>query len=169
MRLNELNALAEPAARDALTACCGTPRWVARMLAARPFASRDALVRAAEDAWHELTFDDLNAAIAHHPRLGETATAAAGNARSSGWSAREQAGMLSAAVVERTTFAQANEDYELRFGHRFIICASGLSAGAMLAALRERLTNDLPTELAATSDELRKITALRLDKLLSGQ
>jgi 2-oxo-4-hydroxy-4-carboxy-5-ureidoimidazoline decarboxylase len=169
MRLKELNALAEPAAREALTSCSGTPRWVARMLAARPFASREAVMRASDDAWLELTLDDLNAAIVHHPRIGETATAAAGHARASGWAVREQAGALSAPTGERTALARANEEYERRFGHRFIICATGLSADDMLAALRARLANDPPAELAVTSDELRKITALRLDKLLSGE
>ena len=169
MRLKELNVLSDAAARDAFTACCGTPRWVARMLNARPFASRDALRRAAADAWRDLLLDDLNAAIAHHPRIGESTVAQAGNARASGWSRAEQAGALGAGTAVRDALATANSEYETRFGHRFIICAEGMSAESMLAALRARLSNDATAELHLTSDELRKITLLRLDKLMPGE
>jgi 2-oxo-4-hydroxy-4-carboxy--5-ureidoimidazoline (OHCU) decarboxylase len=34
--------------------------------------------------------------------------------------------------------AEWNEHYEARFGHIFIICASGKAAGEMLAAIQQR-------------------------------
>jgi OHCU decarboxylase len=61
--------------------------------------------------------------------------------------------------------AEGNRVYEERFGHVFLICATGLSADAMLAALRERLGNDPATELRVAAEEQRKITHLRLEKL----
>jgi 2-oxo-4-hydroxy-4-carboxy-5-ureidoimidazoline decarboxylase len=60
-----------------------------------------------------------------------------------------------------------NREYEERFGHVFLICATGLSAGEVLAALRSRLGNDPDTEAKIVREELRKITTLRLRKLLA--
>ena len=168
MTVAELNALPEPDAREALTSCCGAAPWVADVLAARPWRDRDTLLAAASRAWTALTHAQLTEAIAHHPRLGETRAAASLSARASQWSAAEQAGAGGAGDDARATLAQGNVEYERRFGHTFILCASGRSAGEMLAALHARLGNDTDTELRITSEELRKITLLRLEKLLTG-
>ena len=193
MTLGELNALAVPAVSDALAACCASPHWVEQMLGARPFASRDAMLRASDDAWRNMAPGDIDAAIAHHPRIGEVPAATGGNSRAAEWSRGEQSGVANPTIAARdgigntaatgassgavavagganavaAALAQGNQDYEQRFGHRFIVCASGLSADAILAQLHARLANDPRTEQAVTSEELRKITTLRLDKLLS--
>ena len=166
MTIEELNALGTGAAHEALAACCGADGWVERMLAARPFVSRAALLRASDDAWRASPEGDMLAAVAHHPRIGEAQVAQRGVDRSSGWSQGEQAAALSASDTVRHALAAANADYERRFGHTFIICADGCSADDLLHALRDRLTHDPQTERATTADELRKITALRLGKLL---
>jgi len=62
--------------------------------------------------------------------------------------------------------AAGNLAYERRFGHVFLIFASGRSAEDLLAALHQRLDNDPEVELRVAAAEQRKITALRLDKLL---
>jgi 2-oxo-4-hydroxy-4-carboxy-5-ureidoimidazoline decarboxylase len=63
---------------------------------------------------------------------------------------------------------EGNRAYEERFGHVFLICATGLSAAEMLAALRERLGNDVEAERAAVRAELAKIVDLRLARLAGG-
>ena len=166
MTIEELNALDTGAAHEALAACCGADGWVQRMLASRPFASRASLVRASDDAWRASPADDILAAVVHHPRIGDAPAAQRGDDRSSGWSRDEQAAALSASDTVRHALAAANADYERRFGRTFIICADGRTAGDMLRALRDRLTHDPEAELATTAEELRKITALRLGKLL---
>ena len=168
MTVAELDALPEAAARDALAACCGATPWVAAILAKRPWRTPASLLAAAAGAWAALTPADLAEAIAHHPRLGESRAKAALGARASGWSAGEQAGALSGADDARAALARANLEYERRFGHTFILCASGKSAEDMLASLHERLANTTDAELAITAEELRKITWLRLEKLLAG-
>jgi 2-oxo-4-hydroxy-4-carboxy-5-ureidoimidazoline decarboxylase len=62
---------------------------------------------------------------------------------------------------------RGNREYEARFGHIFIVCATGRSAAEMLALLRERLPNDAGRELEIAAAEQRKITAIRLKKLLA--
>jgi OHCU decarboxylase len=85
------------------------------------------------------------------------------------WSRREQAGTKSASPETLANLADANGEYEERFGHIFIVCASGKSAAEMLAEALARLHNDAQTELAIAAEEQRKITRLRLAKLLEAE
>jgi OHCU decarboxylase len=85
------------------------------------------------------------------------------------WSRREQAGTKSASPETLANLADANREYEERFGHIFIVCASGKSAAEMLAEALARLHNDAQTELAIAAEEQRKITRLRLAKLLEAE
>lgn len=167
MTVARLAALPQAELLEALTACCGSPHWVASLAATRPWADDAALLQSAERCWQGLTRDELAHAVAHHPRLGESRAAAAVSARASAWSAGEQAGTRSADDTTLAALAEGNRDYEARFGHTFILCASGRSAAEMLAELRMRMANDAATELTVTAHELWKITRLRLEKLLA--
>ena len=83
------------------------------------------------------------------------------------WSQEEQGGTRGASPETLANLADANRDYEERFGHIFIVCASGRNAAEMLALAEKRLGNDRATELAIAAEEQRKITRLRLEKLLA--
>ena len=168
MNAAELDAAPAEVARELLTACCGAAPWVDAMLAARPFGDRERLLAAADRAWAALSEAQLQDAIARHPRLGESRARAALTAREQAWSAGEQSGVGSADETARTALAEGNEAYEQRFGHTFILCATGLGPADMLTALKRRLTNDELTERDITARELHKITRLRLEKLLAG-
>ncbi len=63
--------------------------------------------------------------------------------------------------------ARLNRDYERKFGHVFLIFATGRGAEEMLDELRVRLANDPAGELRNAAAEQAKITRLRLTKLLS--
>lgn len=154
-----LNALSEERARAALQRCCGARHWVDGMLAARPFASDAELLAAAERVWWGLGRADWLEAFAAHPRIGARAEAM------TDWARREQAGANGAAEATLAALAQGNRTYEERFGHVFLICATGRTADEMLGALRGRLTNDPATELRVAAEEQAKITRLRLDRL----
>jgi 2-oxo-4-hydroxy-4-carboxy-5-ureidoimidazoline decarboxylase len=163
----ELSRLAEPAAREELRACCGAAAWVEGMLGTRPWPDAEALLTAADRVWEQLTHAQIAEAVRHHPRLGESHAGASLSARASGWSAGEQAGVAAAETATRAALAAGNVEYEQRFGHTFIACASGRSAGDLLSALRARLGNEPATELQITARELHKITRLRLAKRLA--
>jgi 2-oxo-4-hydroxy-4-carboxy-5-ureidoimidazoline decarboxylase len=162
----ELDALPDPRAADALRACCGAPAWIAAMLARRPFRTREALLRCADELWARLGPQDWRAAFAHHPRLGERHAAAPLTETAASWSATEQAGTRAASSRLTAALAAANQAYEARFGFIFIVCATGLSAADMLAALERRLGNDPDSEMRIAAEEQRKITQLRLEKLV---
>ena len=102
-------------------------------------------------------------ALAAHPRIGERA---AGEGRQARWSRGEQSGVTRTPEVERALL-DGNRAYEERFDRVFLICATGLGAEEILAALHARLGNDPATEERVVADELRKIAILRLRKVLS--
>ncbi|MFI5309888.1 MAG: 2-oxo-4-hydroxy-4-carboxy-5-ureidoimidazoline decarboxylase [Gemmatimonadales bacterium] len=168
--MDELNALSDREALDAFTACLASPTWVSRLVRARPFATRHALMETAEIAWRELGPDEWNAAIAHHPRIGRSTVGASASAstneHSAGWSADEQSAARSGDSAMAARMTTANAEYERRFGHRFIISATGKSAHEILDAIRTRLAHDPVVESLVTAEELRKIARLRLDKLI---
>ncbi|MDO3638429.1 2-oxo-4-hydroxy-4-carboxy-5-ureidoimidazoline decarboxylase, partial [Mycolicibacterium arseniciresistens] len=95
------------------------------------------------------------------PRIGGRADNAA--------SAREQAGVLAAGDDVRAELAAKNQAYELRFGHVYLVCASGRSAEDLLAVLTDRLTNDAATERRVLRKELAEINRLRLRRLVGVQ
>lgn len=156
--LERFNALPEKKAVGELLACCESKRWARRMAAARPFARRGEVFHAADAIWRALSESDWLEAFAAHPRIGEKAA---------GEAAREQAGTREAPARMLEALARANRDYEERFGHVFIVCATGRSAREMLDLCRRRLHNDAERELEIAAEEQRKITRLRLEKIFA--
>jgi OHCU decarboxylase len=159
VHFDELNALdADSAARE-LLACCGSTEWAREMAASRPFDGPESLAEASDRIWASLEPSDWLEAFAAHPKIGERSASA--------WASAEQSAVGGAPhdVLER--FAAGNRAYEARFGYIFIVCATGKSAGEMLTTLERRLTSDPGEELHIAAEEQRKITRLRLAKLLT--
>jgi 2-oxo-4-hydroxy-4-carboxy-5-ureidoimidazoline decarboxylase len=129
--------------------------------AGRPYRGADDLMRAAERAWVDLSPNEWKAAIAGHPRIGER------GGEVPDVSAREQRRAMDASPETLTALATENLQYEKRFGHVFLIFASGRTGDEILAELRRRMSNDPATELAEARTELNKIARLRLEKLAS--
>ena len=152
--LASFNTAATGEAVAVMMSCCSSKRFAAAMAAGRPYPSLAAVDAAIMAAFESLDWPDVLEAIAGHPRIG---------ARAAGQSAAEQSGVTDSS---RTALADGNREYEERFGHVFLICASGLGGEEMLAALRERLGNDPHTERKVAATELRKITVLRARKAL---
>jgi 2-oxo-4-hydroxy-4-carboxy-5-ureidoimidazoline decarboxylase len=165
--LSRLNAAPADEARADLARCCGATRWVESMLARRPFADDAAMLAAAEEAFRGLGADDWREAFGHHPRIGDLDGLRAKFASTRTWAAGEQAGAATADEGVLRALAAGNRDYEERFGHIFIVCATGRSAGEMLGLLQERLSNPPEAELRIAAAEQEKITRLRLAKLIA--
>jgi OHCU decarboxylase len=165
--LERLNALPAPTAQAELRACCGSARWAAGVAMRRPFADEDELFAAADEVWWGLDADDWHEAFRAHPRIGEMKAEAGRTEREAAWSEGEQAGVRGAGNDVAAALAEGNRAYEARFGHIYLVCATGKSAGEMLEILRARLGNDAETELRAAAGEQAKITRLRLEKLLA--
>jgi 2-oxo-4-hydroxy-4-carboxy-5-ureidoimidazoline decarboxylase len=149
--------LPEDDARALLLRCLSAPAWADQVLAGRPFGSKDALMAAADKAARDLSANDVESALAGHPRIGERA-AAGHNAAAS---AREQSG-VDAGDAER--LLEGNRAYEERFGQVFLIRAAGRSGPEILAELERRLQNSPEVEREEMLDNLRQIALLRLEK-----
>jgi 2-oxo-4-hydroxy-4-carboxy-5-ureidoimidazoline decarboxylase len=163
--LAALNALEPGAARVALQRCCGSSRWAQQMVEARPFATLERAAACADAIWRALTRADWLEAFAAHPEIGARSADKPTQAGAA-WSAEEQAGAAAADEETRRRLADANRDYRARFGYIFIVCATGKTAAEMLALLDARFRNDPIDELKIAAEEQRKITRLRLNKLL---
>lgn len=164
--VEKLNGLESEAARAALLSCCGSRRWAEQMLAERPFDDMHELLLTADHVWWSLDATDWLEAFAAHPKIGEKKKVAEPTTFSR-WSEEEQAGASRAAEATQSALAEANHDYERKFGYIYIVCATGKSAEEMLKLLRERLHNEPDTELRIAAEEQRRITHLRLRKLLN--
>lgn len=161
MTLDELNAAPAAEVATALYACAASERWVSGLVARRPYASLAELFVRAGELWRTLGPNDWLAAMYAHPRIGERD--AAHDQGATQWSAGEQSGVVAADLL---ALAQANREYEAKFGHIFLICASGKSSAEILAALHRRMKNTADMELAIAGEELGNIARLRLEKLL---
>lgn len=146
-----------------LRACLDVPRWAQRLSDARPYATAEDVLTRADAAARELTSDEIHAALAAHPRIGERAE---GHDTSSTWSRSEQSGVDFGDDALKSALREENVAYEHRFGHVYLVCASGRSGAELLEVLRSRMHNDPRTELGVVADELRKIALLRLAKVI---
>ena len=161
-----LNELTAHSAETEFLKCCGSTRWARAMTEARPFTGNDALFARADDVWWSLSAEDWLEAFRAHPKIGEKKAATAQAEQAQSWSSQEQSGVASASSQAKDELARLNREYEARFGFIFIVCASGKSSEEMLAILNSRIGNDRETELRIAAEEQRKITRLRLEKLL---
>lgn len=155
-----VNALTAEEFRTEFAQCLDIPRWVEELERARPFRDRESLTAAADARAAAITDDEVAGALARHPRIGERAD---GKDTESAWSRGEQSGVSDTA---QGRFQAANAAYEERFGHIYLVCASGRSGEELLADLDGRLGNDPATESRVVAGELRKIALLRVAKLL---
>jgi len=158
MDVETFNALPSDRAIAELISCCSSPSWAQRMASSRPFAAVGELIRCADQVLAELDEDEIDAALAGHPRIGEQPGHAS--------SRREQAGVATADAEVRTALVHANRDYEARFGHIYLVSAEGRSGQELLSVLHERLNNDAATERRVLRDELAKINRVRLERLV---
>ena len=146
--------------------CCGASRWAEIMAASRPYPSEDVVYLAAERAWAQMGKEDYLEAFRAHPMIGGVAELRTKFASTAQWAKGEQAGVAGAPEEVLQDLASGNELYLAKFGYKFIICATGLSAPRMLLSLSERLGHEPEEELSISAAEQAKITRLRLEKLL---
>ncbi|KKD03868.1 2-oxo-4-hydroxy-4-carboxy-5-ureidoimidazoline decarboxylase [Streptomyces sp. WM6386] len=157
--LTRFNALEEHAAFVALHEACASTAWAQRLLAARPYPTVDTLYAASDAAMAELTTADLEEAMAGHPPIGRPK-------EGDPTSAREQRGMAGASQELKAELLELNLAYQERFGHVFLICATGRTGEQMRDAVKERIGNSPEQEREIVRTELGKINRIRLARLV---
>ncbi|MFI2366458.1 2-oxo-4-hydroxy-4-carboxy-5-ureidoimidazoline decarboxylase [Promicromonospora sp. NPDC019610] len=160
MDLATFNALSPSDAAAAVRPCADVDSWVDAVVAGRPYLRRDQLLVHAMRCAADWGAADVDAALAHHPRIGERATGDSAEAR---LSRTEQP---TAAEATAARIAEGNVAYEARFGRIFLVRAAGRTAEQILENLTERLANDPADEALVTAEQLRQIALLRLEALV---
>jgi len=160
--VSAFNRLSADEARGLLRTCLDVPRWVDELEGGRPYAGWPALRVAAEESAAALTDDELVAALARHPRIGEQA----GADHDAQHSEREQAGVDPADDEVARRLAAGNAAYERRFDRVFLIRAAGRPAAEILAELDRRLDNDDEAERDETVRQLGEIAVRRLESTI---
>ena len=132
----------------------GAPRFLARLAAARPFASSDDLFARADEIAAAMPQPEQLELIDAHPRLGAPpASVSAASFREQGYE-RE----TNAAVAE---LARLNEAYEARFGFRYCVFVAGRSRPALVPELEAALERDRDAEIRRA---LRDVVAIARDR-----
>ncbi|MDX2596453.1 MULTISPECIES: 2-oxo-4-hydroxy-4-carboxy-5-ureidoimidazoline decarboxylase [Streptomyces] len=157
--LARFNVLEEHTALAGLHEACASTVWARRLLAGRPYATLDDLCAASDAAMADLGTQDLQEAMAGHPPIGRPRPG-------DPTSAREQAGMAGAADELKAEMLELNLAYQERFGHVFLICATGRTGEQMRDAVKERIGNSPEQEREIVRTELGKINRIRLARLV---
>ncbi|MFI7499835.1 2-oxo-4-hydroxy-4-carboxy-5-ureidoimidazoline decarboxylase [Streptomyces sp. NPDC049687] len=158
--LARFNDLEESAALAVLLEACASTAWARRLLAARPYVTADDLYAASDAAMAGLTAADLEEAMAGHPPIGRPRPG-------DPTSAREQRGMSGASEELRAEMLELNLAYQEKFGHVFLICATGRTGEQMRDAVKERIGNAPEREREIVRTELGKINRIRLARLVA--
>ena len=150
--------------REGLPACLNVPRWVEDVASGGPYASLDDLVDAAGLAATPLTADEVDQALADHPRIGQRHP---GSGASSSFSAGEQAASASDDPELAARLEEGNRAYEERFGRIFLIRAADRSRPEILAELERRLLLPPEDEVKVVAGELRDIALRRIRQMFA--
>ncbi len=166
--LERWNQMSAAEAEAEILACCGSSAWAREMASRRPIEGVAELLAASDQTWSNLAEIDWMEAFQSHPRIGESRAEQNAEMRASAWSAQEQRSVAAADNGIKAALADANGEYEARFGHIFIVYAMGKGAGEILGILRRRLQNDAATERREAAEQQRQITQLRLKRWIAG-
>lgn len=152
------NNLDTQAAAVVLRPCLDVDRWIDTIVEGRPFGSTEELLAQAAQAAEQLSGDEVAAALAHHPRIGERAEGGSTEATLS----RGEQSALNLDSTIKGALADGNKAYEQRFDRVFLIRAAGRTSEEILAELNRRLENDDDIEAREVAEQLREIALLRL-------
>ncbi|MGN0099943.1 2-oxo-4-hydroxy-4-carboxy-5-ureidoimidazoline decarboxylase [Dietzia sp. CH92] len=157
--LTGLNAADASPLTAILTALSGSEAWASAIVAARPFPTVSALHAAAREALEGQDDDEVIAAVDAHPPIGARGPVSEA-------SAREQSAAARADAETARLLAEGQARYAERFGRGFLVCATGLTAGEVLAEIDRRMALSPEADLVETREHLARINALRLDRLI---
>lgn len=167
MTIDDINALPESAFVERFGFLFEHSPWIVETAARhRPFADLAAMEAAMNAVIEEAGEDAQIALLRAHPEL---AGKAAMDKTLTDASAAEQAsaGLDRLTRQEYATFHELNDTYRAKFAVPFIICVRLTDKAGILAAMRARLDNDRPAEIAAARGEIAKIVHLRLGDALA--
>jgi len=117
------------------------------------------IVASARSEVARMTESERIAVLDAHPRIGADPVSLSALSRS------EQGGATDIATMRE--LAALNEEYERRFGFRFVVFVAGRSKAQIVPIFRERLRHTREVELATAIDEFLSIARDRLERITS--
>lgn len=163
MFLAEFNQAPPEQLKTLLKNCVHIQAWAEKIISKRPYSTKASLLEYAEQLSQMWAWQEIQAALATHPKIGEREAKKQLNAKEQDFSSKEQAG-ISLDELTQQALLQGNMDYEQKFGFIFLIKAAGLSSDEILKKLHERLQNDLAIEKTIVHEQLAAIALLRLSQ-----
>ncbi|KAN0009715.1 hypothetical protein ACTFIU_007014 [Dictyostelium citrinum] len=131
----------------------------------RPFSSYQQLIDQAHSIIQSLNEAEKIQVINAHPRIGLSASQVK---NSSSISYREQScdndSSIDQSILESLT--KLNDQYESKFGFKFVVFVNGRSKKEIIPILENRINNDIQKELDLGLCEMIEISKSRLSKLL---
>ncbi len=164
MTINTLNTLTTVDAINWFMQTCTASRWCKLMASNRPYNDTIQLKEQALRCWGEMQTEDFLEAFGGHPMIGDLSTLRKKYANTKALASNEQSGTQEASDAVLLNLKTQNQAYLDKHGFIFIVCASGLSAQAMLDILNARITNTTESEFVNAAAEQLKITLLRIEK-----
>jgi len=164
--LDELNAAA-PAAASAVLAPLfeGAPRFLARLVAARPFETWPLLFAGARRIAREMPETEQVELIDAHPRLGAPpGTVSALSFAEQGYD-RAAPAATPGDIDVAAELNRLNAAYEACFGFRYCVFVAGRPRAALLPGMAAALANDRSAELHRALDAVVDIAEARLESI----
>lgn len=166
MQLLEFNQASANQIQSLLQQCVHIESWAQAIEQNRPFTSKEALLDFAQTTARAWTWDEISAALATHPRIGEKQAAKALSEKEQAFSDQEQAALSADEEIQQALLL-GNQKYEKKFDFIFLIRAAGRNSEEILTALNYRLKNDMYMERRIVHQQLLEIALLRLEQEVS--
>jgi 2-oxo-4-hydroxy-4-carboxy-5-ureidoimidazoline decarboxylase len=143
--------------------------WIAEQAAIkRPFAGIHQLFAAMKAAVDRAPAELRLALIKAHPDLANQTQRAAGLTVESN-AEQHSVGLDRLSDAEYEAFERVNNAYRSKFGFPYIICVRRHTKDSILRDFERRLPNDAKTETQNSIEEICRIAALRLDRLVTSE
>ena len=163
INLHQFNQLSDQEAQQLLSSCVHIDDWVQQLIKQRPFNSVQQLMEVAKQSTQSWTWSQVKLALDQHPRIGQKKAHRTLNQKEQLFSEQEQ-GSLKLDEIVLHQLAEANQQYEDRFGYIFLIRAAGRDSVEILAEIKRRLTHSPLEEQTEVKAQLAQIALLRLQQ-----
>ncbi len=163
LNLDAVNALSPDAFVATFADVAEHSPWVAEgAVAARPYASREAMIAAFAAAIADAPAETRLALIRAHPDLAGRA-ARAGTVADASRKEQAGAGLDTLTDEEFARFTRLNDAYRAKFGFPFILAVKGATKTTILEAFEARLPNPPEAEFDQAISQIVRIVRFRLE------
>ncbi|WP_170220025.1 2-oxo-4-hydroxy-4-carboxy-5-ureidoimidazoline decarboxylase [Mycolicibacterium hodleri] len=156
--LDAFNALPERKVVHALYECCNSMTMARHLAYGRPYQNHAALFRKADALLFALPESAIDQIL--------EACVGVGRRPRSAKSQAEQCSVWHDDVDVMRELGESASTYAQTFGFGFVMCCGQMDAGSVIAAIADRMHNDVETERKVVRNELAKINRSRLERML---